>query len=184
MVHSPQRSQGLLDRLHPLLKALVALSCLYVFLVGIGVMGDAFKIMGKGQSKALLSEASPLVSLFIGILATTLVQSSSTTTSLSSAFRPKTVLAASQHISLDVLLAAGTLDEGHTHAAAAVEAKVANLEAEHASVELTHLASMAHFKKWSFGGSFSVLSKPSEVRVNLVFSINFFQICSSSFLRL
>merc|ERR1719313_1368955 len=53
------------------------------------------------------------------------------------AFRPKTVLAASQHISLDVLLAAGTLDEGHTNAAAAVEAKVANLEAEHASVEAT-----------------------------------------------
>lgn len=56
---------------------------LYAFLVGIGAMGTAFKLMGKDYTSLLLGEhGGPLVSLFIGILATTLVQSSSTTTSL------------------------------------------------------------------------------------------------------
>jgi len=56
---------------------------LYAFLVGIGAMGTAFKLMGKDYTSVLLGEnGGPLVSLFIGILATTLVQSSSTTTSL------------------------------------------------------------------------------------------------------
>jgi sodium-dependent phosphate cotransporter len=56
---------------------------LYLFLLGIGGMGEAFKLMGKDTGKAFLETASgPFVSLMIGILATTLVQSSSTTTSL------------------------------------------------------------------------------------------------------
>ncbi len=56
---------------------------LYLFLVGIGSMGAAFKSMGSDYTKELLgSEAGPFVSLFIGIFATTLVQSSSTTTSV------------------------------------------------------------------------------------------------------
>ncbi|RKY20441.1 MAG: Na/Pi cotransporter family protein [Planctomycetota bacterium] len=56
---------------------------LYAFLVGIGAMGTGFKWMGKEFTTELLGgQHGPLVSLFIGILATTLVQSSSTTTSL------------------------------------------------------------------------------------------------------
>ena len=66
----------------PLRFMLVALA-LYMFLVGIGSMGTAFKGMGKGFTEDLLgTSANPFVSLFIGILATTLVQSSSTTTSI------------------------------------------------------------------------------------------------------
>ena len=73
----------LLDRLPNRAKLLLVLLALYLFLVGIGSMGSAFKMMGGGFTKDLLgSNAGPLVSLFIGILATTLVQSSSTTTSL------------------------------------------------------------------------------------------------------
>lgn len=48
-------------------------------------MSAAFKLMGKGYVNDLLasaSQATPLAALFIGILATTLVQSSSTTTSI------------------------------------------------------------------------------------------------------
>lgn len=76
-------SRPLLERIPlPLRFLLVALS-LYLFLVGIGAMGAAFKGMGKGFTEELLgTSANPLVSLFIGILATTLVQSSSTTTSI------------------------------------------------------------------------------------------------------
>lgn len=46
-------------------------------------MGSAFKFLGKGFAETLLqTTASPLIGLFIGILATSIVQSSSTTTSL------------------------------------------------------------------------------------------------------
>ncbi len=73
----------LLDRLPNSAKLLFVLLALYLFLVGIGSMGSAFKMMGEGFTKDLLgSGTGPLVSLFIGILATTLVQSSSTTTSV------------------------------------------------------------------------------------------------------
>ena len=46
-------------------------------------MGAAFKMFGKGFATQLVETTSnPIVGLFVGILATTLVQSSSTTTSL------------------------------------------------------------------------------------------------------
>ncbi len=72
-----------LDRMPMWLKLVLACTALYAFLVGIGAMGTGFKLLGKGYTETLLgTNAGPLVSLFIGILATTLVQSSSTTTSL------------------------------------------------------------------------------------------------------
>ncbi len=56
---------------------------LYLFLLGIGGMGAGFKWLGKDFTEQLLgAQATPLVALFIGILATTLVQSSSTTTTM------------------------------------------------------------------------------------------------------
>lgn len=74
---------GILDRIPIVPKVGLVLLALYVFLVGIGSMSAAFKMMGAGTTQSLLSNpGGPFVSLFIGILATTLVQSSSTTTSL------------------------------------------------------------------------------------------------------
>ena len=56
---------------------------LYVFLVSIGLLGAAFKLFGKDFAQQVIqTTANPLVGLFAGILATTLVQSSSTTTSI------------------------------------------------------------------------------------------------------
>jgi solute carrier family 34 (sodium-dependent phosphate cotransporter) len=56
---------------------------LYVFLVSIGLLGGAFKLFGKDLAHQLIEMTSnPLVGLFAGILATTLAQSSSTTTSI------------------------------------------------------------------------------------------------------
>ncbi|MEE9229090.1 MAG: Na/Pi symporter [Acidobacteriota bacterium] len=73
----------ILDRLPIWLKVFLVLAALYLFLVGIGSMGAAFKMMGKSYTEDLLgTTGGPLISLFIGILATTLLQSSSTTTSL------------------------------------------------------------------------------------------------------
>ncbi|MFT5366185.1 MAG: sodium-dependent phosphate cotransporter [Candidatus Latescibacterota bacterium] len=66
-----------------LLRVVFLVGILYAFLVSIGLMGEAFKIFGKGVANQLMTmTANPLVGLFTGILATTLVQSSSTTTSI------------------------------------------------------------------------------------------------------
>lgn len=55
---------------------------LYVFLVGIRGMGVSFKLMGKDfVQELLLQPRGPFLALMIGILGTTLVQSSSITTS-------------------------------------------------------------------------------------------------------
>ena len=71
------------DRLLTIVKILGVAACLYLFLVGIGGMGYSFKLFGKEFSQKILeATSSPLIGLFIGILATTIVQSSSTTTSI------------------------------------------------------------------------------------------------------
>ena len=61
---------------------LIALT-LYVFLISIKLMGGAFKLFGNDFAHQLITfTTNPLVGLFIGILATSLVQSSSATTSV------------------------------------------------------------------------------------------------------
>jgi len=65
------------------LKVLLVAGLLYCFLVSIGLMGAAFKGFGKGFAEQLIKTTSnPFIGLFIGILATSIVQSSSTTTSI------------------------------------------------------------------------------------------------------
>ncbi len=68
-------------------QSLLAITCfavlLYGFFLGLDLMGVGFKLFGRDFAKMLLEQtANPLVGLFIGILATSLVQSSSTTTSM------------------------------------------------------------------------------------------------------
>ncbi len=58
-------------------------SALYLFLVGINGLSMGIKLLGGDFAKTVMTTTSnPLTALFIGILATTLFQSSSTTTSL------------------------------------------------------------------------------------------------------
>ena len=65
------------------LKTVAIFAVLYLFLVSIGLIGAAFKGFGKGYAESLMSSNSgPLIGLFIGVLATSLIQSSSTTTSI------------------------------------------------------------------------------------------------------
>jgi len=65
------------------LNAVFLLSLLYLFLLGLGLMGNAFKGMsGKSVGNMLTSIDNPLAGLSIGVLATVLLQSSSTTTSI------------------------------------------------------------------------------------------------------
>jgi sodium-dependent phosphate cotransporter len=69
--------------LHTLLQVALLLGFLYLFLLSIDLMGSSMKLFGKGFAEALIASTSnPLVGLFIGILSTSLVQSSSTTTSI------------------------------------------------------------------------------------------------------
>jgi sodium-dependent phosphate cotransporter len=65
------------------LRAASLVGLLYGFLVSIGLLGRAFRMFSGGFVGELIENASnPLIGLFVGILVTTLVQSSSTTTSL------------------------------------------------------------------------------------------------------
>ncbi len=59
------------------------LALMYAFFLSITLMEDSFKFFGSGFAEQLLTTtANPFVGLFIGILATSLVQSSSTVTSM------------------------------------------------------------------------------------------------------
>jgi len=65
------------------LKILVVLLLLYLFLTSIKLIGTSFQLLGKDFADQLIgSYSNPVLGLFTGILATSLVQSSSTVTSL------------------------------------------------------------------------------------------------------
>jgi len=64
-------------------KPLGILFFLYLFILSITLLGSAFKLFGADFAETLLTTtANPFVGLFIGILATSIIQSSSTTTSI------------------------------------------------------------------------------------------------------
>ena len=76
---SPQNNQIL----KVLLQVIGLIFFLYLFLLSINLMGGSLKLFGKGLAETLISTTSnPFVGLFIGILATSLIQSSSSTTSI------------------------------------------------------------------------------------------------------
>ncbi|MBU2511197.1 Na/Pi symporter [bacterium] len=80
-------SQDQTDLLITILRVLLIILALYAFLISVGLMGSGFKVFGKGFAKALIETTSnPFVGLFVGVLATALIQSSSTTTSMVVAF--------------------------------------------------------------------------------------------------
>ncbi len=67
----------------PLVRVLVVLALLFVFLLGVNGLGDGFKSLGQDFLDSFFRATSnPFMGLMVGILATTLVQSSSVTTSL------------------------------------------------------------------------------------------------------
>ncbi len=66
-----------------LIKVATVLALLFIFLVGIKGLGGGFKLLGKDMLEAFFTATSnPFFGLVVGILATTLVQSSSVTTSM------------------------------------------------------------------------------------------------------
>jgi sodium-dependent phosphate cotransporter len=64
-------------------KLLTVLFLLFVFLLGVKGLGDGFKLLGRDLLEAFFSATeNPFIALMIGILSTTLVQSSSVSTSM------------------------------------------------------------------------------------------------------
>jgi len=71
------------EHLKTVLKTIGVFLCLYLFLVGINGLSSGIKNLGGDFAENILTTTSnPFIALFIGILSTTIFQSSSTTTSL------------------------------------------------------------------------------------------------------
>ena len=65
------------------MRFVLVLALLYIFLLGVNGLGDGFKSLGQEAIDTFFQATeNPFVSLMVGILATTLVQSSSVTTAL------------------------------------------------------------------------------------------------------
>jgi sodium-dependent phosphate cotransporter len=83
MTESDQKNLSGMQRFMPFLLLLGLLGVLFCFFVSLELMGTSMKLLGKGFAEQLIQTTSnPFIALFIGILATSLVQSSSTVTSL------------------------------------------------------------------------------------------------------
>jgi len=64
-------------------RILLILLGIFVFLFSIELMGDAFNSLGREVAESIITATSnPFIGLFIGLLVTALIQSSSTTTSM------------------------------------------------------------------------------------------------------
>jgi len=64
-------------------RALAVVLLLFVFLLGVNGLGEGFKSLGRGLLDSFFAATeNPFMGLMVGLLATTLVQSSSVTTSL------------------------------------------------------------------------------------------------------
>ena len=71
------------DSLRLALRVLVVVLLLFLFLTGVKGLGDGFKLLGQDLLDSFFRATSnPFVALMIGVLATTLVQSSSVSTSM------------------------------------------------------------------------------------------------------
>ena len=77
----PASADSAIGRLPPLLRAAIVLSLLYLFLGGVKLLETGIKGLGSDFTDGLFEGVTnPLAGLFVGILATVLVQSSSVTT--------------------------------------------------------------------------------------------------------
>lgn len=85
-VTAPQRSglfRGLSSRAYGVLNWLTVAACVYVLITAVSVIGSGFSAAVGDQAEELFSFATnPIVGLMIGLVTTALIQSSTTTTSV------------------------------------------------------------------------------------------------------
>jgi len=68
---------------HPLVRTVIVVTLLYFFLIGVNGLGAGFRALGEGVLDSFFAATeNPFIGLMVGILATTLVQSSSVTTAM------------------------------------------------------------------------------------------------------
>jgi sodium-dependent phosphate cotransporter len=83
--HFPELSQATPQQ--ALARGLAVIALLFVFLLGVNGLSDGFKSLGGDLLESFFKATeNPFIALMVGILATTLVQSSSVTTSMIVAF--------------------------------------------------------------------------------------------------
>jgi len=117
------------SRLPRPLRALVLLASLYLFFLAIGLLSDGFGALGQGFARTLLGlAATPLTGVFVGLLVTAIVQSSSCTTSL-----------------VVSLVAAGTIDV--THAIPLIMGANIGTTVTNTLVSFTHFGRPAEFER-------------------------------------
>jgi sodium-dependent phosphate cotransporter len=76
----PGRTHGVATTL---LRLFILLGLVYLFILSITLLGSSFKLAGKSFVESIFSATSnPIAGLLIGLLATAIIQSSSTTTSI------------------------------------------------------------------------------------------------------
>ena len=81
------------SRISYIVKIILAIFLLYAFLISISLMSHAFKVFGNEFAETLIRTTSnPFIGFFVGLLATSIVQSSGTTTSMIVAFVASGVL--------------------------------------------------------------------------------------------
>jgi sodium-dependent phosphate cotransporter len=69
--------------MHAFLRVLTILGLLFIILLGIKGLGDGFKMLGRDVLETFFTATSnPFVGLLVGILTTSIIQSSSVTTSM------------------------------------------------------------------------------------------------------
>ena len=146
---------------------------LYLFFISIELVGKAFKGFGGGFAEGLIATtANPFVGLFIGVLATTLAQSSSLTTSI-----------------LVGMVAAGTISvQG---AIPVIMGANIGTTVTNTIVAMAHITRKQEFKK-AFGGAivhdfFNFLSVaiilPLHLLTQYIFGRGFLEIMASSLAR-
>ena len=76
-----------------ILRIAIFVAALYVFLLSIQLLSGSLKLLGKPFAETLIQFTdNPIIGLFIGILATALIQSSSATTSIVVSFVAATII--------------------------------------------------------------------------------------------
>lgn len=71
------------SKFYPYLKFFAVFVLLFLFINSVSMMGTAFKLLGKQWVEVIVTSTNnPLIALLVGVLATTIVQSSSVTTSM------------------------------------------------------------------------------------------------------
>lgn len=72
-----------LKKREKIVKAVIVLAAIYLFLLSIKLLGHSFKLFGNDFVESMIRmTANPFAGLMIGIVSTSLIQSSSTTTSI------------------------------------------------------------------------------------------------------